>query len=148
MVEILSEIFSKETFKHMIKFAIVGSVGAVINFSILYYLTEFFKIYYIFSQIVGFTVAVTSNYILNKLWTFKRKIDEEFILTFFEYVFINLISLALNLCILFILVEFFKVWYIYAEVVATGFGFLVNFYGNKFWTFRYKKLRLALNNRV
>ena len=148
MFEIFSEIFSKETLKHMIKFAIVGSIGAVINLSILYCLTELFNFYYIFSEIVAFTVAVTNNYILNKLWTFKRKLEEEFILKYFEYVFINLISLALNLCLLFTLVESFEVWYLYAEVVATGCGFLINFSGNKFWTFRYKKLRLAPNNRV
>jgi len=148
MFEIFSEIFSKETLKHMIKFAIVGSIGAVINLSILYCLTELFNFYYIFSEIVAFTVAVTNNYILNKLWTFKRKLEEEFILKYFEYVFINLISLALNLCLLFTLVESFEVWYLYAEVVATGGGFLINFCGNKFWTFRNKKLRLAHNNRV
>ena len=104
MVEIFSEIFSKETFKHMIKFAIVGSIGMCINLSILYCFTEILNFYYIFSEIVAFTVAVTNNYILNKLWTFKRKLEEEFIIKFFEYVFINLISLALNLYILFLLV--------------------------------------------
>jgi len=108
MVEIFSEIFSKENFKHMIKFAIVGSIGAGINLSILYCLTEFFNFYYIFSEFVAFTVAVTNNYILNKLWTFKRKLEEEFILKFFEYVFINLISLALNLYILLYLLNFLK----------------------------------------
>ena len=127
---------SNSNIKQLIKFAFVGFIGTIVNLSILYTLTEFFHVYYIFSEIIAFFFSVINNYILNKIWTFKEKIEEYLIRKYFQYTTICLIALIINLCILFILVEFFIIWYIFAEVIAIIGGFLFNFIGNKLWTFR------------
>jgi len=46
-----------------------------------------------------------------------------------------LVALVVNISILFILVEFYEIWYIFAEIGAICCAFLVNFFGNKIWTF-------------
>jgi len=135
MSKLISNLISKPLIKQMIRYAIVGAIGTVVNLSILYILTEFFHIHYIFSEIVAFVLAALNNYILDKIWTFKENIQTELIKKWFQFILINLIALAVNLTILFILVEFFYIWYIFAEVLAICGAFLINFFGNRTWTF-------------
>jgi len=53
-----------------LKYCIVGGTGVVINFSILYSLTTFLDIHYLISNIFAIGTAMTSNFILNRNWTF------------------------------------------------------------------------------
>ena len=62
---------SIEELDEFFKFALVGLIGTAINIVILYYFTEFLNMYYLASATLAFLVAVTSNFILNKIWTFK-----------------------------------------------------------------------------
>ena len=143
MIKIISNILSKPFLKDLIKFAIVGTIGTVINISILYLLTEFFNLYYIFSEIIAFIVSVLNNYILNKLWTFQEKIQEKIIRKYFKFSLVCLVSLLLNITVLFILVEYFYIWYIMAEIIAIFCAFLINFSGSRLWTF--KKNNIEVN---
>jgi putative flippase GtrA len=136
MLELRSNIISKSFIKRLIKFAFVGFVGTLVNISILYILTEFFNIYYIISEIIAFLISGLHNYIFNKIWTFNENIEEKIIQKYFKFITISLISLVVNLSILFILVEFYLIWYIHAEIGAICCAFLINFFGNKIWTFK------------
>lgn len=132
----ISNLSKNPNFVELIKFAFVGALGTIVNLSILYTLTEFFSVYYIISETIGFLVSVVHNYILNKIWTFKENLHERIITKYFKYTIINLISLCINLTILFILVELYGFWYIFAEVVAISIAFFNNFIVNKLWTFK------------
>ena len=67
----LAQLYYSEYFRQFIKFAIVGSIGTVINIAILTMLTELAGVHYIISALVAIFVAMTSNFIWNKHWTFK-----------------------------------------------------------------------------
>ncbi len=65
-----------------IKYSLVGVVGALINFSALWLLTEQAHLWYLLSATIGIILAATSNYTLNYLWTFKdrkHQIQNQFI---------------------------------------------------------------------
>jgi len=138
MWKLISGLISKPFIKQLIKFAFVGAIGTIVNLTILYILTEFFLVYYIISEIFAFIVATINNYILNKFWTFKEKLHEKLIKKYVKYVAISLIALILNICILFILVEYFYLWYILAALLAIFGAFMINFMGNRIWTFNNK----------
>lgn len=57
----------------IVKFALVGIAGAAIHFSILYFLTSIYGMYYMVSAIFAAVSAAAFNYTLNKLWTFRPK---------------------------------------------------------------------------
>lgn len=135
MSKIISNLLSKPSIKQIIRFALVGAMGTIVNLLVLYSFTEVFKIYYIISEIIAFIVAGLHNYILDKIWTFKENIEDKIVFKYFQFLTISTISLIVNLSILFILVEFFGIWYIFAEIIAIMGGFLINFSGNKLWTF-------------
>lgn len=141
MSKFISNLLSKPFIKHLLKFAIVGVIGTIINLSILYYLTEFANVYYIISEIIAFMLSALNNYILNKIWTFKEKIQEQIIKKYFQFTSVCLVSLLFNISILFILVEYFNLWYILAELIAIFCSFLINFFGSKLWTFKNKVMK-------
>ncbi len=59
--------------ERFIKFSLVGMVGVVIHFGLLYLLTENVGLWYLWSAVIAITTANLNNYILNHLWTFKSK---------------------------------------------------------------------------
>ncbi|MFX0057850.1 MAG: GtrA family protein [Candidatus Heimdallarchaeota archaeon] len=136
MEKIISYLTSKDLIIKFTKFAIVGAIGTFINLGVLFLFADIFGVYYIISEVIAFYVSVLNNYILNKVWTFKEKIKERTLIKYLQYLIINILSLIINLGVLYILVEAFNVWYILAEFFAIICAFLVNFIGNTLWTFR------------
>jgi putative flippase GtrA len=117
-----------------IKFCIVGSIGGIIHLGLLYWLTEFFGIWYMVSASIGFTVAVVHNFILNKYWTFKNRAPE-IPRQFVSFFVISVVSLGINLSVLYILTEYIGIWYMAAQIVAILVALSNNYLGNKRFTF-------------
>ena len=56
-----------------IRFAIVGGIGALVNFGVLSLLRYIFGVPHIYASFTAIEVSVISNFILNEHWTFKYK---------------------------------------------------------------------------
>ncbi|TFF95500.1 MAG: hypothetical protein EU547_07465, partial [Promethearchaeota archaeon] len=56
-VRTISELISKSFIKQILKFAIVGAIGTIVNISILYLLTEYLNVFYIISEVFAFIMA-------------------------------------------------------------------------------------------
>ncbi|MCX6135417.1 MAG: GtrA family protein [Ignavibacteriales bacterium] len=50
-----------------------GATAFLGNYLILVALTEFFGMHYMISNLIGIAVGTFSNYLINDLWTFKKK---------------------------------------------------------------------------
>lgn len=118
------------------KFCTVGAIGTLVNIAVLYMLTEQFAVYYMISAIFAFIAAVTTNFVLNKTWTFGEKLGERTLHKYSKFFTISVLALTVNLAFLYIFVEYFQIWYIFAQVLAILIGLIVNFSGNVVWTFR------------
>jgi len=128
--------FSKAFIKQGIKFAVVGGIGTLVNLSILYIFTDIIGVLYLISAAIAFNVALVNNYILNKIWTFKEDVKERILGKGIKYAIICIFALFVNLLVLFFLVEFFLIYYLFSQVGAIIAAFMINFIGNRFWTFR------------
>jgi dolichol-phosphate mannosyltransferase len=117
-----------------IKFCVVGLIGTGVNLAILYFLVEFVNLWYIISATISFVIALTNNYILNRLWTFSSK--EKIMKQYVKFFVVSVLSLGINLSILYLLVEFAHIWYIFAQVIAIIVALWTNFLGSKLWVFR------------
>ncbi|RPI15913.1 MAG: GtrA family protein [Ignavibacteriae bacterium] len=118
----------------LIKFAIVGTSGLFIDFGTTFLLKEKLKINKFIANAAGFTLAASSNYALNRVWTFHSqnpKIFYEF--TFF--IIISLLGLAINTAILWFLTQ--KRWrnFYLSKLVATFVTIIWNFTANFLITF-------------
>jgi dolichol-phosphate mannosyltransferase len=128
--------YKKEVILQFLKFAFVGLIGTFVNIFILYMLTEYLKVYYIISAFFAFIVAVTFNFIFNKIWTFGEKIFEKIFEKYVRFFLVSLSALLVNILFLYIFTEFLGIYYIISQILAIGISLIINFIGNKIWTFQ------------
>ncbi|MBM3206488.1 glycosyltransferase family 2 protein [Candidatus Pacearchaeota archaeon] len=118
-----------------IKFSLVGLIGTFINLAVLYSFTELLGVYYIFSAILSFFLAASSNFILNKVLTFNESIKYKILSKYYKFLIVSICALIINLAVLYSFTELLGVYYLISQIIAIGFSFILNFIGNKIWTF-------------
>lgn len=128
----------KKEFLIFLKFIIVGVSNTIVNYFVFFILFDLFNIYYIVSNISGYMVALTNSYIWNLRWTFKKNHSFDILYKFFV---VNVVSLTLNLLILRLLVENNIFPVLVAQIFAVLGALLINFTGNRLWTFKKKDIK-------
>ncbi len=126
--------YVKNNWQQLWRYGLVGLTSAIIDFGILYLLTDGFGFHYLWSATISFIVAASYNYYLNKTWTFKAggKLSKQVSI----FLLIAGSGVLLNNLILYLLVEQAHWWYIYAKIIAAGIVTIWNFIGNKYLTFK------------
>ncbi|AIG97495.1 GtrA family protein [Archaeoglobus sp.] len=117
-------------FLRLLKFASVGAFGALINTLLLYIFTEYFRIYYIVSSVLAIEVAIVIQFTLNDYWTFKDKRSTNVRIFLFRLLKSNLWRVAgifVNISILYVLTELFKIYYIFSNFIGIGCAFIFNY---------------------
>ena len=130
----MSDIWSLSFLFKFIKFGIVGFSGLFVDFGFTYICKEILKIQKYVSNAIGFTLAASSNYYLNRVWTFKST-DPEIFVEYSEFLIISLIGLGINTLILWIIVTKFKLNFYLSKVFAIAVVTVWNFLANAFITF-------------
>lgn len=126
------------TMHQFTKFCVVGGIGMLINLAILYALVEYAGLWYILAASIAFVIAVINNFVWNKFWTFNNVSIRGKSYQFLKFFIISVISLSINLAVLYALVEYLFIGYMLAQIIAIVFATGSNFIGNKFWTFHSK----------
>lgn len=85
-----------------IKFCVVGGSGVLVDFGITYLCKEILRLNKYISNSLGFVCAATSNYILNRLWTFSSQ-NPDIVGQYARFIAISVVGLALNNCIIWLL---------------------------------------------
>ncbi len=135
MNERLLKLWGRPGLRQFIKFALVGGSGTIVNVAILYSLTEFAGFFYMVSAVAAFFVAMVNNFIWNKIWTFREPLSHRAGSKFVKFFVVSITALCVNLAFLYIFTEFFEIYYVISQVLAIGAALLVNFFGNRLWTF-------------
>jgi putative flippase GtrA len=116
------------------KFCIVGATGYVVNLAVFATLVHEADMHYIPAAVCSFLVAVTNNYLWNRLWTFRHQ-RGHIAYQGLRFLVVSSIALAANLLFLAILVGI-GVPKIPAQAVAIALVTPWNFVANKLWSFR------------
>ena len=96
--------------------------------------------WYIHATIIGIAVTMSSNFILNKIWTFEdRNFNVKRTLTQYG-TFVGLTSIAalIQIGLVYVLVDTYQFVYPVALVLAVIIAASTNFIFNKKWTFKEK----------
>jgi putative flippase GtrA/SAM-dependent methyltransferase len=115
-----------------LRFGIVGGIGTLIHFAVLFSFTKL-GLWYIFSAIVAVLVAATSNYILNQLWTFKENKIQRKIIGWLKYISSSSIFDGLYLLLLAFFTEVVGVWYIFSAVISVLIVFPLRYNVSRLW---------------
>jgi len=125
--------------KHAAKYYAVGATGIIVNLGLLYYLTEYVGLWYFLSYALAISVSITSNFILNKFWTFRDSIDsQKIIVMYVKFVSVSLVGMAIQLGSVYVLVESLNVYYMLAALISICIAGAINFIINRRWTFGVK----------
>lgn len=117
-----------------LKFSAVGLSGLAIDFCITFLLKEKLRLNKYLANSMGFAFAASSNYLLNKTWTFQDT-NPYAVTQFSKYILIAIIGLIINNLIIYLLVNKKKTTFYWAKLVAIGIVVLWNFIANYNFTF-------------
>ena len=85
----------------LLRFLFVGALGTIVNLIIFFIFADYLNFNASISSVIAFCVAVTQNYILNHLWSFKKFVNFQVNLkSYIKYVFVNIFGLVINLIVL------------------------------------------------
>ncbi|MBU1993075.1 GtrA family protein [Patescibacteria group bacterium] len=119
--------------KRFIKFAIVGFSGIIVNEGLLFLLTEFGSLFYLYSSIIAIEASVLSNFLLNDVWTFndrRKKGKKNFLRRLFNWHITRSITIGVNFLILWGLTTsgtHYLISNLIGIIVATGLAYFLSF---------------------
>jgi putative flippase GtrA len=121
------------------KFCMVGATGYAVNLAVFALLVHGFGIHYLVAAVCSFLVAVTSNYVWNRLWTFRHQ-RGAVAYQGLRFLLVSTVALAGNLGFLSGLVAL-GVPKVPAQAAAIALVTPWNFVANKLWSFRRRAAR-------
>jgi len=130
----MSSFWTYATFYKLIKFGVVGFSGLFVDFGVTYLLRDIIKINQYVANAIGFCLAATSNYVLNRIWTFHSE-NPDITFEYLRFFGVSVIGLGINSLVLWMLVKKFKMKFYFAKAIAIGVTTLWNFVANLLYTF-------------
>jgi putative flippase GtrA len=121
------------------KFCAVGASGYVVNLAVYTALLRGAGLHYLPAAACSFLIAVTNNYVWNRVWTFRHQ-RGHVAYQGLRFLVVSVVALGANLLILDVLVGL-GVGKIVAQAVAIVLVTPLNFVGNKLWSFRKRPAR-------
>jgi len=152
-MKVKSFLSNPREWERFLKFSVVGAIGALVDFGSFHLLMSLLGIIPLWAQAVSFTLAIISNFIWNRLWTYpdsRSKPISRQLVTFFA---VNLVGLGIRTPIftgleapfrrLFEGFSFLPIGFITADrlgyTFALGVAVVVvmfwNFFINRVWTY-------------
>jgi putative flippase GtrA len=125
---------NRDSWLQLLKFGIVGGSGYLINLGVFAFLSGNLGVYHAVAAVGAFCVAVTSNFLWNRYWTFGpgEGLAHMQAARFFA---VSVACLVINLVVLEALVASSSISELAAQAIAVAVAMPFNFLGNKLWTF-------------
>lgn len=117
---------TRERMLEIIRFCFVGGVSFLMDYSLLFLLTEFVGLYYLYSSAISFSITVVFNYWLCVIYVFKgakRQTTRQAIIFFGT----GVIGLGLNQLCMWFFVAVMSLHYMIAKIGATAIVTIWNY---------------------
>jgi putative flippase GtrA len=124
---------SHHNWLELLRFCVVGGSGYVINVGL--FTLAYQSLPYLIAFVLAFGVAATSNFIWNRVWTFRIEHGVPHV-QYARFLAVSMLALVIDLVALALLVEVFGVHKPVAAAIAIVVATPISFLGNKLWSFR------------
>lgn len=118
----------------LIRYTIVGGLAFVVDFGLLFVLTEYAGLHYILSATCSFLAGLLVNYYISTAWVFESSIKSKQI-EFTLFALIGVVGLGLNDLLIWIFTEKFQIYYMLSKLITAVLVYLWNFLGRKYLVF-------------
>jgi dolichol-phosphate mannosyltransferase len=121
--------------KQTVNFCIVGAIGIVVNQGLLWFLTEIFGIYYLYSALMSIEMSILSNFILNDHFTFggeKRDVTSRLL----KYNLTCIVGSVLNYILLWVFTDLLHVYYLISNLLGIVIAFAWNYSVSVKWVWK------------
>ena len=131
----ITELTQRRGLRQFVKFCVVGTSGLLVSGVIAHALHNRTHLTDFTDFAIGFMSGGVSNYILNRIWTFRS--DRNAVVEGAQFLIVSLIALLFGKLMFWIagrvhFDHFTTLWFL-----ATAAGVFVNFFLNKYWTFKH-----------
>ena len=121
----------KKLIEQMVKFGIIGALAFVIDYGFMILLTEVFKVNYLISSGISFTISVIFNYICSMKYVFDSRDDMSKGKEFTIFIILSIIGLCINQLIMCAMVDKLGLFYAVVKLFATAVVMVWNFVTRK-----------------
>jgi putative flippase GtrA len=112
----------------VIRYSVVGGFAALIDIGFFFAFAKLAGWNYLMVATVGFTIATAINYVLSIRWVFESGVrftkSQEMLLVYM----VSAMGLAINLLVLFAMVDWLHIGLMIAKLIATASVFFWNFF--------------------
>jgi dolichol-phosphate mannosyltransferase len=117
------------------RFIAVGASGYLINLAVFAVCVHVFDFDFRLAAVAAFVVAVSSNFVCNRHWTFDDARDGHAGHQAARFLAVSVAAFLVNLAVLDLLVTVAGLPEVVAQAIAVATATPCNFVGNKLWTF-------------
>lgn len=111
---------TKSGFLQFFRYIFVGGIATVVDWGILFLLTDFIHIYHLVSAVVAFSAGLITNFILSQLLVFKaNEAKVNAAMEFIGYALIGLIGLGITELIMLLFTNHWNLHYMLSKIFAT-----------------------------
>ena len=111
---------TKNGFLQFFRYVFVGGIATVVDWGVLFLLTDFGHIHYLLSAVVAFVAGLITNFVLSQLLVFKaNEAKVNGVMEFVGYALIGVIGLGITELIMILFTNFWNVHYMISKVIAT-----------------------------
>ena len=119
-----------------VRYFFVGGFAFVVDFGLLYILTEYAGLHYLLSATLSFIAGLLVNYIISCLWVFNGSKFKNRLVEFLFFAAIGVVGLALNDALIWLFTDCIGTHYMFSKIVAAAMVYLWNFFARKYLVFR------------
>ncbi len=133
-MKILNTLFVDETsngFIQLFRYLFVGGFAFVVDYGLLYALTEWAGLYYLVSASISFLAGLVVNYLLSTGWIFKNSKMDNKVGEFIIFSIIGVIGLGLNSLLLYAFTDWIHIHYMISKLLTAALVMLWNFFARK-----------------
>ena len=139
VTDLFHKLFYGSTDKLLVQFVryfFVGGFAFVVDFGLLYILTEYAGLHYLLSATLSFIAGLLVNYIISCLWVFNGSKFKNRLVEFLFFAAIGVVGLALNDALIWLFTDCIGTHYMFSKIVAAAIVYLWNFFARKYLVFR------------
>jgi putative flippase GtrA len=117
----------------LLRYCVVGATGYLVNLAVFYVADK--PLPYPVAFTIAFVIAATSNFLLNRWWTFRidHGVPHH---QYARFLTVSAVALGIDLVALTVMVEGLGMAELPAAAIAIVLATPVSFLGNKIWSFR------------